>query len=42
MLRAAFLWNPNNASHPAYLGEWKAVAPALGVQMLFVAVRKTR
>jgi putative ABC transport system substrate-binding protein len=31
MLRAAFLWNPNNASHLAYLDEWKAVAPALGV-----------
>jgi len=41
MLRAAFLWNPNNASHPAYLDEWKAVAPALGVEMLFVAVRSS-
>src|SRR5262245_26566519 len=39
MSRAAFPWNPNNASHAAYLDEWKAVAPALGVEMLFVAVR---
>ena len=38
MSRAAFLWNPNNASHPAYLDEFKAVAPAMGVEMLFVAV----
>src|SRR6266567_1197799 len=30
-LRVAFLWNPNNASHPAYLEEWRTVAPALGL-----------
>jgi ABC-type uncharacterized transport system substrate-binding protein len=36
--RVAFLWNPKNASHPAYLEEWKSAAPALGVKMLFVAV----
>jgi putative ABC transport system substrate-binding protein len=36
--RLAFLWNPNNASHAAYLEEWKAAAPALRVKMLFVAV----
>jgi putative tryptophan/tyrosine transport system substrate-binding protein len=41
MSRAAFLWNPNNASHAAYLDEWKAVAPVLGVEMLFVAVRSS-
>jgi putative ABC transport system substrate-binding protein len=34
----AFLWNPNNASHAAYLDEWKAAALALGVRMQFVAV----
>jgi putative ABC transport system substrate-binding protein len=34
----AFLWNPNNASHAAYLEEWKAAAAALRVNMLFVAV----
>ncbi len=37
--RMAFLWNPNNASHAAYVQEWKAVAPALGVKMIFVEVR---
>ncbi|HKF11150.1 MAG TPA: ABC transporter substrate-binding protein [Xanthobacteraceae bacterium] len=36
--RLAFLWNPNNASHAAYLDEWKSAAPALGVKMLLVAV----
>jgi len=36
--RVAFLWNPNNASHAAYLDEWKAAALALGVRMQFVAV----
>jgi putative ABC transport system substrate-binding protein len=36
--RIAFLWNPNNASHAAYLEEWKAAAAVLRVRMLFVAV----
>jgi len=36
--RVAFLWNPKNASHAAYLEEWKSAAPGLGVKMLFVAV----
>jgi putative ABC transport system substrate-binding protein len=36
--RLTFLWNPNNASHAAYLEEWKAAAAALRVKMLFVAV----
>src|SRR5262245_1018366 len=36
--RLAFLWNPNNASHAAYLEEWKAATAALRVQMMFVAV----
>jgi len=36
--RLAFLWNPNNASHAAYLEEWKSAARALSVKMLFVAV----
>jgi putative tryptophan/tyrosine transport system substrate-binding protein len=39
--RVAFLWNPDNPSHAAYLDEWKATAPALGVEMLFVAVRSS-
>jgi putative ABC transport system substrate-binding protein len=41
MSRVAFLWNPDNPSHAAYLDEWKAAAPALGVEMLFVAVRSS-
>src|SRR5215813_1561548 len=41
MSRVAFLWNPDNPLHAAYLDEWKAVAPALGVEMLFVAVRSS-
>src|SRR5207247_274229 len=28
--RVAFLWNPNNASHVAYLEAWRALAPRLG------------
>jgi len=39
--RMAFLWNPNNASHAAYIEEWKAVVPALGVKMIFVEVRNS-
>ena len=41
MSRVAFLSNPDNPSHAAYLDEWKAVAPGLGVEMLFVAVRSS-
>jgi putative ABC transport system substrate-binding protein len=40
MSHVAFLWNPDNPSHAPYLDKWKAAAPALGVQMLFVAVRR--
>jgi putative ABC transport system substrate-binding protein len=36
--RLAFLWNHNNPSHPAYLEEWRAMAPKLGVEPLFVEV----
>jgi len=36
--RVAFLWNPNNASHVAYLEEWRALAPRLGVELVFVDV----
>jgi putative ABC transport system substrate-binding protein len=39
--RVAILWNPDNPSHAAYLDECKAAAPALGVEMLFVAVRSS-
>jgi putative ABC transport system substrate-binding protein len=41
VVRVPFLWNPDNPSHAAYLDEWKAAAPALGVEMLFVSVRKS-
>jgi putative ABC transport system substrate-binding protein len=40
-LHVAFLWNPNNASHPAYLEEWRSVGPALGLKLLFVEVRSS-
>jgi putative ABC transport system substrate-binding protein len=36
--RVAFLWNANNNSHLAYLDEWRAVAPTLGIEPLFVEV----
>lgn len=36
--RVAFLWNPNNASHLAYLEEWRAAGPILGVEPMFVEV----
>jgi putative tryptophan/tyrosine transport system substrate-binding protein len=42
MSRTAVLWNPNNPIHATYVEEWKAAAPALGVEMLFVAVRSSQ
>jgi putative ABC transport system substrate-binding protein len=36
--RIAFLWNPTNASHAAYLQDLKAAAPALRVEVIFVEV----
>jgi putative tryptophan/tyrosine transport system substrate-binding protein len=38
--RVAFLWNPNNPSHLAYLDEWRAVAPTMGVEPLFVELAR--
>ena len=38
MSRVAFLWNPNNASHLAYLEGWRAAAPQLGIEPKFVEV----
>ena len=38
LLRVAFLWNPNNLSPLAYLEEWRTVAPALDVKLIFVEV----
>src|SRR6516164_2639812 len=37
--RIAFLWNPDNASHPAQLAELQNAAGALGMTLLPVAVR---
>jgi putative ABC transport system substrate-binding protein len=34
--RVAFLWNRNNTSHLAYLEEWRALAPRLSVELVFV------
>jgi putative tryptophan/tyrosine transport system substrate-binding protein len=39
--RVGFLWNPNNASHLAYLEEWRAVAPKLGVEPLLVELGRS-
>jgi putative ABC transport system substrate-binding protein len=39
--RVAFLWNPDNPSQVTYPDEWKAAARALGVEMVFVAVRSS-
>jgi len=39
--RVAFLWNPDNGSHAVYLDEWKAAAPSLGMEVLFVGVRRS-
>jgi putative ABC transport system substrate-binding protein len=39
--RVAFLWNANNGSHLAYLEEWRAVAPKLGVEPLFVELSRS-
>ena len=40
-MRVAFLWNPNNLSHLAYLDEWRAVAPVLGINLVLVEVRSS-
>jgi len=36
--RIAFLWNPNNASHAAYIQDLKVAAPALRIDLILVAV----
>jgi len=41
IVRAAFLWDPDNASHTTHFDEWKTAAAALGVEMQFVAVRNS-
>jgi putative ABC transport system substrate-binding protein len=37
--RVAFLWNPDNASHPAQLAELRVAVEALGIKLLPVPVR---
>ena len=37
--RVAFLWNPDNASHPAIREELQRAAPKLGMKVFFVPVR---
>jgi putative tryptophan/tyrosine transport system substrate-binding protein len=39
--RVAFLWNPNNGSHLAYLEEWRAAAPKLSVEPLLVELSRS-
>ena len=39
--RVAFLWNSNNGSHQAYLDEWRALAPKLGLHLIFVDVQRS-
>jgi putative ABC transport system substrate-binding protein len=38
--RVAFLWNRNNASHLAYLDEWRAAVPKVDAQALFIEVSR--
>jgi putative ABC transport system substrate-binding protein len=38
--RLAFLWNRNNASHLAYLDEWRAAVPKVDAQLLFIEVSR--
>ena len=38
--RLAFLWNRNNASHLAYLDEWRAAGPKVDAQLLFIEVSR--
>jgi len=38
--RLAFLWNRNNASHLAYLEEWRAAVPKVDAQLLFIEVSR--
>jgi putative ABC transport system substrate-binding protein len=37
--RVAFLWNPDNASHPAQLAELRGAVATLGIKLLPLAVR---
>ena len=39
--RVVFLWNPDNASHPAQLAELRVAVEALGIKLLPVPVRSS-
>jgi putative ABC transport system substrate-binding protein len=39
--RVAFLWNPDNASHPAHVAELQVAVQTLGLKLLPVAVRSS-
>jgi putative ABC transport system substrate-binding protein len=39
--RVAFLWNPDNASHPAQLAELRVAVETLGIKLLPLAVRSS-
>ena len=39
--RVAFLWNPDNASHPAQLAELQGAVQTLGMKLIPVAVRSS-
>jgi putative ABC transport system substrate-binding protein len=39
--RVAFLWNPDNASHPAQLAEVRGAVATLGIKLLPLAVRSS-
>jgi putative tryptophan/tyrosine transport system substrate-binding protein len=39
LARVAFLWNPDNASHPVQLAEVRGAAATLGTKLLPLAVR---
>ena len=39
--RVAFLWNPDNASHPAQLAELRVAVEALGIKLLPLPVRSS-
>ena len=41
LFRVAFLWNPDNASHPAQLAELRVAVEALGIKLLPVPVRSS-
>ena len=40
--RVAFLWNPDNASHPAQLAELQTAVQKLGMTLLPIAVRSSK